>query len=646
MAISYPLTGLLSFLLAAGFFAAAWGYGRTILRDPRLPPLPIELVRIALGAGVLGYAAFFLGILGLLHRPILLVLIGAGMVLLVSFLGVPRVPPAAEWVRSRVSRLSTTGRASGAVAVLALLFALLGAMLPEIEYDALWYHLTFPARYLRSGRLLDLACEHMSPTPQQAEMLYTYGLLLGDARGAKSIHWGFGVLTALWTAWLAARWVGMRWAALAAALVLTAPTVLWEMTTAYNELPLAFFATGSVALLLEWRTSGKRRVLLLAAALLGLGLAGKHLGFLFLAPLTLGVLLVPVQTVRRHLRRRTFDGSLYATVAILVAVPWYIRAWYYTGNPLFPMFYDVFAAVDIPVDRWDAQAQAGWSAAMERYGHGREPLDLLLLPWRATWDGVSYAGSLGPAWLLLLPIVPLFWGRLRRETRLLALLAAVYIVLWASPFSSFQLRYMVPAIPVLAVVAVGGLCALTTALAATGWFRTRRVVLGGVVAVLFLNLPPFQPLADARTGWVPHTFHEIHSRAWRTAAGLDPPHAYTRSRLESYDAARWIDRRLPPEARVVWFGEAAHYYVRQELVMDYSRCVVDGTWAPPGAENEAYAALRNAGVTHIAWDRTRTDLDPSNHAIRSEPFLREFGARVYRDEVIEIHELRPPSDEH
>lgn len=651
MDVRYTLTAVPALLLAAAFFAAAWGYGRLILPRRLRPRVAGPLLEIAIGSGMLGYGAFALGLFGLL-RPLVLALALLGGVGALAAAPAVREAPGTRgrgggWrnagaaVGRRWHTLAPAGlpRWSAVAALLAVGFALLGAMQPEIEYDAVWYHLTFPTRYLAAGRLVDLACDHMSPTPQHVELLYAYALLLGDERAAKLVHLGFGLLTAAWAAWLAARLLGRRWAALTGALFLTAPAVTWEMATAYNELPLAFLSTGAVALVLEWRTRGGRALLALAGVLLGLGLAGKHLAYFFLAPLAVAVLLAPAPAgaVRRSLGGRVGDAALLCAVAVAVALPWYVRAWYYTGNPFFPMFYDILTALGVDVRRWDGQAQRGWGAAMNRYGDGRSPQALLLLPWRATWASVRFAGSVGPAWLLFLPLLPLVRRRLDRRVRFVALLGVVFLVLWVTPYSSLQVRYLVPVLPLLAVVVAAVVRGFEALLRDAEWQAAPRAVGAGVAAMLLLNLPLFNWFHDAREGWIPLSLHMV-----KPVAGLVDRDRYLRRRLESYPAVAWANRHLPASARIVSFGEAAHFHARAELLNDFSRCVVDAAWAPPGQEEAAWRGLRAAGVTHVLWDLTQPALlVDSAFAIRSRAFRARFAEPVYRDAVSEIDALRP-----
>ena len=643
MDVAYALTGLGALGHAAAFFAAAWGWGRLLVPRRLDPADDRPLVEIAVGAGALGYAAFALGLVGWMRPAVLAALVLGGVAALAArrlgggTTAARRLGSSAAGVGSR-----GLGWGAGIAAAGALVYALMGAMLPEIEYDALWYHLTFPRRYLESGFLLDLPCDHMSPTPQHVELLYAYGLIFGDARAVKLIHLGFGVLAAAWAASLAARLAGRRWAVAAAALFVTAPTVTWEMTTAYNELPLAFVATGAVALLLRWRETGDRRLLVLAGVLLGIGMAGKHLALFFTAPLTLYVLLARAPSGPRPPGRRLLEASLVAGAAVLVALPWYVRAWAMTGNPLFPMFYSQLTALGVEITRWDAQSESGWSGAMARYGHGRTVRDLALLPFRATWYGVRYAGSLGPAWLLGLPIVVLVWRRLDRDARLVAALVAVFLVMWASPFSSFQVRYLVPLAPLVGVLLAAAGAAFARLLRDAEWARAIPAVELGVVVVLVLNLPLFTRVHDARSGWISTTMHTTNAGAWRTAIGAYDHRRYLRERLESYAGVEAVNAHVPPDGKVVWFGEAASFYARPELVMDFSGCVAGGTWgAAPGNEALAHRTLLEAGVTHIAWDRTRTDVSDERFAVRSPAFRGRYSEEVYAGDAIVLDRLLP-----
>jgi hypothetical protein len=642
MDVAFFLGGLLSSLLAAFFFLAGWGYGRILNRWFHFSGPDHNLVAIALGTGALGYIAFGLGLVGLL-RPIVL----AGVMLLGLILAyASRREVDGEPRRSlkRAQQLIVRGGLPvwyAVVAGLAAAFAFLGALLPETEYDALWYHLAFPARYIRSGWLLDLPCERMSPTPQHVELLYTYALLfvdvgsLPDGRAAKFIHFGFGVFAALWTGLLAVRLVGRRWMMPAVALLLAAPTFLWEMTTAYNELPLTFLGIGSLALLITWRAGQEGRLLALAGVLMGLALAGKHLAYLLLVPLCVLVFLTASPATNRSVFKRSRDVFLFTGMALAVALPWYLRAWYYTGNPLFPMFYDLFAGLGVPLERWDANHQRAWVSAMAEYGHGRTARDLILLPMRMLIYPRAYAGSLGPIWLMLLPILPLFWRRLSSNLRWLAFIALVYCAIWVSPYSSFQVRYLVPILPVLSILVVASMHRVEVVARRAEWSMVKPVIGALTITVLFFNLPAFKPVVQREAAGISSTFPVTSS----TAMGLVHPDRHMRWRVDA-PALRFINSHLPSDAVVVKYGWPVHFYSRPEVLFDWSHCVSGATWgAGAGEEERAYRHLREAGVTHILWDRRVDQETRSLLATGTQTFRERYADIIYSDGATEILRL-------
>ena len=126
--------------------------------------------------------------------------------------------------------------AAAVIVVLALGIALFCALAPESEYDALWYHLELPRRWLAAGHPVDDVSEYVALYPLHWELVLGAALPTGGTVGARLLHWAMlpacGAAAALWARRLdAPRWLG-------AAVFVTAPTVLWEGTTAYADLAL------------------------------------------------------------------------------------------------------------------------------------------------------------------------------------------------------------------------------------------------------------------------------------------------------------------------------------------------------------------------------------------------------------------------
>src|SRR4051794_25937339 len=84
--------------------------------------------------------------------------------------------------------------------------------------------------------------------------------------------------------------------------------------------------------------------------------------------------------------RRRGDWSLWigsGMLAGLIGVPWYIRAYVLTGNPVFPFLNGIFRS-----SQW---APINDNFNFDLFGMGHQPVDFALLPWRLTFQTSHFA---------------------------------------------------------------------------------------------------------------------------------------------------------------------------------------------------------------------------------------------------------------
>ena len=257
----------------------------------------------SLGIGAFAYLGLALAMAGL-YRPAVLRLVVA-LVLLAAALAVAR----AAMEAAACNCLRHTCRAAQtriwiACAALAVLCAGVAALAPESQFDALWYHLAYPQRFLEAGRLVDLPSDFVSLYPMTTELWFGYGLALGGATAATLLHFACLLLVAITTYELARRFARGASPWLAVALLVTIPTVIWEASTAYIDLALMLFVTLALYALLRYVESSRRQWLLLAALNLGFALASKHL-----ALFALGAVLRRIAIGAAATRGRLADGA-------------------------------------------------------------------------------------------------------------------------------------------------------------------------------------------------------------------------------------------------------------------------------------------------------------------------------------------------
>ena len=535
---------------------------------------------------------------------------------------------------------------------------LLGALLPEVEFDALWYHLPLPQAYLLAGRLVDLPNTFSSHYPKTVEMLFALGLAWNGPITAKLVHFVFGLLAVGATYRLARRWLNRQYSLLAALAFLAVPTVHWELTTAHVDLAVICFVTLSLSDLVTCWDEPDDVGIHRAGLMMGLALASKHSALLFLPG---AMLLVVARSLRMAASLSSGEGYrsiaadavawlkaglrvqrwmkpplIFLGIVLVVPLPWYVLSWLATGNPVFPELSSVFG---VRVDQWTEINEDGVRSFLLHFGVGRDVLTLLTLPWHVTVSGPQFAGSLGPVFLKALPLaglVILTPGARGRGLRILAGWALLGTALWATPFSSFQLRYLLPVLPAVAVLSAAGLAWLTAVLRSHGWRHLAGAVLPVATLVLAFNLPPFIPWHGP--GWAASTAHELDLAGVVDAGAASN---YIARHVPAYPAISFVNDHVAPPVRILTFVDGFDYYSRYPLLHAYAPTAQPATFAS-GAERESVVieTLRREGITHVILPSDLSDLRSFGLAITSEAFIRRYLSPVYEDERVVVYELR------
>ena len=647
-----------------GVLFLAWGalaLGSQLLRVTRLSRegRPGEaLTATALGLGAISYTAFVLALAGFMRSGVLTAL----LLVLVLNAAVWTFRRRREFVGRLAEarrRLAIRGTGNGRLFLLAgflvtaafLLVALVAALGPEVGFDALWYHLELPRTYLDAGGFVRLPEEFVSLYPQTAELLYAVGLDWGGVVSAKLVDLLFGLLLLLVTYRLARRFVSHAWAVLAVALVLAAPVAHWEFTTAYVDLATGFFATAALLELVRWRDELDRARVVRAALLLGLALATKHLALFFL-PGAIAIVALPLARpdasrpgsrisemgLRAGAVAREWKMILiFPFLALLVATPWYARAAVITGDPFFP---SLFPWLGAPANWYRHATYASLQVYLKHFGFGRSTLDVVVLPWRLVSSPGSFGGSIGPFFLIGMPLLA-FSARVRRSGLwVVGLFALSFFVLWASPLSSFQARFLIPVLPAFAVLAASGLSACVAWLRLSRLPRIAAAVPIAILAVLLLSLPPFIPWhANGRIGYA---LTEVN-----LAAAVDPVAAQneTGSQVHGYWAIDYANHHVARGERILSLLEGGQYYSRNLRLVDYAPLAKPTTYDSAfGKEEQVYEALRSGGLSYVLVDRTRADLQQFPLPILGERFTREYLRLLFEDDEAALYAVKRPDE--
>ncbi len=474
--------------LGLGVITLAGGLGRIFFRFENHPARVRCYLQAGTGIGILSILVLIIGSTWKINS---LVIIGILLILiLITFRS--SISWLKDLFRKEANPLKqSNGLTKTIIILLGLIFLsqLLVSLAPATRYDALNYHLTLPKTYLFQEKIIDIPWLVMSGMPQVSEMVYTILMGLG---GESSVLVFNGMIGALITLGLVAflgnkldqesAWVGV-------ASLFGGFTFASSLSWGYVDLMAAFFGLGVVILLDDYRKSGDNKAVFCAGIFSGLAFGCKYpAGVIFLA----GLLSFIINFLKNKHKNWFKTIGLFSLGAGLLALPWLIKNFVFTGNPIYPFFFESGSMNQIRLNVYQG---------MQPYGN---LLDLFFLPIRATIMGVDgahgYSVSMGPLLLGLGVIALLGWEEKDPEHKLsivnAGLIAFFGILVWAigNQFSGYliQTRFYFVLFPAFAILAGFGYFQIKQY--QIGQVRIKRLV--NILIIMVLAFNTFQLLTE------------------------------------------------------------------------------------------------------------------------------------------------------
>ena len=364
---------------AALWLVACWAPGRCLLRaiqvDRKMSTCELGVYSFAVGLSVLSLSTLAIGLCGDLHVPALIVV---APVACWAFEIVWRLRQRRANCNTRPTRSSTSTMPSRpmrwqwAVCAPFALLLVLSALLPPWAFDARCYHLQAPKEFAASGFIGFVPHNVYANMPLGAEMHALAAMVLWP--GADG--WWFGtlvgkvviaactILTSVGLYASASRFASPRAGAIAAVTYISIPWILYVSTTGLIDGVVAMYFALALLAALRWATAAGDTSLswpALSGVLAGSAVACKYPAVLFVAvPLLLFVCAIAFHRTRRQTSRGTLRETARAGLVFVVAATascglWLAKNAVLTGNPTYPLLYDVFGGetrTEAKEDQW------------------------------------------------------------------------------------------------------------------------------------------------------------------------------------------------------------------------------------------------------------------------------------------------------
>jgi hypothetical protein len=592
----------------------AAGIGTLLIR--KLPQLTLQhterlLLSTGIGMGLQGLAGFLIGMLGWTH-PAWLIGLQLGLLLLLwwcrdlQVVWVDLRSMAAVWRETMASAPNWLKIAVTAT----LLFAFLLALAPPAEaFDALFYHLVGPQRFLNSSGMQPSSVPHFW-FPALPEGMFLWAQGLGADRTTQLLHLIWAVLTVFFLWYWAARVWHPNTAHASLIILLSMPSLYLLASWAYTDFALSFYALSAIYAVYKAfdldSPVPQAGWIVIAGLAAGMSMGVKYTSFL----VPVSVMLLTLWWGRRNLGSTFKSILVFSLAAVAIAAPWYLRSWFVMGNPFYPFafggqYWDAF--------RTDWYSQAGT-------GIGWQIKELFALPLNATLgyrDANYYDGRIGPLFLILAPltVTVLLQARKqpfqpRRSLLAITIFGLLSMAAWVlgviNSAALWQTRLLFPALIPLALPTALGLLAIKNL--DTPQLRLSFIFNFVVVAVVTVTV------IDAG-------IHVLARNPLAYALGLETRQAYLSKVQPAYAQAMQLLESTPPDTSLYFLFEPRSYGATRQVQIDPILDNFAHDWYIHGDDESLVQDWRSRGYTHVMLYRRGVDFLSGD---RSRSFKPEY----------------------
>jgi hypothetical protein len=525
------------------------------------------------------------------------------------------------------------------------------SLVPPTTKDELVHHLAVPKLYIEHKGVYEIPFLEFSYYPMNLDLLYAIPLYFNHDIIPKFIHFSFGFLTTLLIYFYLKPRTNRLYSLFGVIFFISIPIIVKLSTTAYIDLGEIFFSFAALLLIMKWMERNfKLKYLIYSAILCGLALGTKYNGLVTLAILALFVPFMYSRYSNRkapNLIRPISCGAVFVLVSLLFFSPWMIRNYHWKGNPIYPLYNQLFnppkevvksaspqvikekTNSGIFTERSMLYKETGWQIAM--------------LPVRIFFQGKDgepqyFDGKLNP-FLLLLALFAFYRIKdepeyLKREKKILVVFSILFFS-FALFTAGLRIRYISPIIPPLIVLSVFGLQNL---------FRIGSRFSAQNINKLFrasVLLMPCLALA-INGGYIWSQFKSVDPIPFIT--GKVSRDEYIAKRIPEYPVETFINKNLNGKVKILFIliGNRG-YYCDKEYTNDMG--ILQRSIGTAGQVEDILNDLRKNGITHLLinyrlFEIWMNDNFPEKKQILTQAFFKEHTDFLYGENGFGISVLK------
>jgi len=569
------------------------------------------IIRIILGLGVLAYIIFGYGLL--IGTKGIFVLFLAVVTISIIVLLIKRKRFARSEIINNRYNCNLLDYLIIAAIILLAIGHLIQAASPSIKWDAATHHYLMPKLWIEAGRIIPIPETVFAEYPSAIEMLYMMGLQFGGVWLANIIGWALSLLLGLAIYLFTSERFNLRIGLVATLIFFSMPLALELVTGGLIDIGYSLFVFMSFWMFIEYLENGNRKNLFLSCVFAGFALGSKHLGVEYIVTLIFAYLIFIIVKKRFSFSKWITDVAILALIAFLLGLPWYIKSYVFTGNPVYPFLPGIFGGYEI---REPISVHA-WS----RPDYQRSLITFFTYPWKLTTD-FSFLDfwimAINPIFLGTVPLWIIYRKRFPSVIFSFSIVFIIIFTLIAYRIAPSATRYMLPLFCVLSTVSAASMIYLSEDLRR---FGKTILVIALIIPFMFNLLVEVKRVRDV----IP----------WYT--GKETADDVYRADFEGYDSIMFINEKLPEDAVVLTTDPKGYFFKRKFIIGTPG---AQSQLLPPWSEKDSMKVLegwRNLGITHILFNLSRNVMKNSYFVYTVTKGIEERGELIMTaDELAEL----------
>lgn len=382
---------------------------------------------LAILIGIYSYIIFSLGLVGLLNKTVVLpVSIGY----IVSSVFVFKKYESQSFSFQKKTFKDKLLIIFLSIFILQALVNFIGALGPELAFDALWYHLTLPKLYVLNNSVVYVPGNllYYSGMPKLVEMIYTAVLFSGNETIPKLVSFSFGILTCVAIYKISRKYLNPFYSLLAVVLFYSNLVVGWQSITSYIDLPRTFFEVMAFWGVLNYLEKKEQKWLTESAVMTGLAVSTKllALGSLFIISAMIILISLKLEEKPQKIIKKL---SFFVLVSIMIPLPWFAFSYVHTGSIIYPFFSDIYP---VNVD----------TNLLNPIIFVKDTYNLL----------VNSQDPISPLYLIFIPVLIVNYRKLPKSIKLAVWYSVLALFVWYVTPRTGGGRFILPYLPVFSIL--------------------------------------------------------------------------------------------------------------------------------------------------------------------------------------------------